>query len=112
MNEKVFQVDYITTDDAAKILGVTVYRIHQFLRDPCPDCGRTEYKTVGDEVIVTQEYKPGGCEYCKGTGVRLPTYGKFEKTGGWKLLEEDVLKLKDRKAGYPKGRKRRKKVRR
>jgi len=28
------------------------------------------------------------------------------------LLEEDVLKLKDRKAGYPKGKKRRKKVRR
>lgn len=112
MNEKVFQVNYITTSDAARILDVTVYRIHQFLRDPCPDCGSTEYKSIGDETIITQLYQPGGCKYCKGTGMRLPTYGKFEHGHGWMLLEEDILKLKDRKAGYPKGKKRRKKVRR
>ena len=114
MDDKVFQVqNYITVSEAAKILDVSVYRIHQFIKDPCPDCGRTEYTTVGNETIVEQIFTEGGCEYCNGTGMRLPKHGKFENEGcGWKLLEEEVLKLVDRKPGYPKGRKRRKKVRR
>jgi len=113
MDTKVYQVEeYITTKDAAKILEVSVYRIHHFLKDPCPDCGETRYQSIGDETIVTQLYQPGGCEYCKGTGVRLPTYGKFEDGWGWRLRRDDVEKLIGRKAGYPKGKKRRKKIRR
>jgi len=117
MKEQVCQIqNYITVGDAAKILGVSVYRIHQFIKDPCPDCGRTEYSTVGNETLIEQIFTEGGCSYCKGTGMRLPKHGRFDEPGtnrkGWRLLEEEVRKLEGRKSGYPKGKKRRKKVRR
>jgi hypothetical protein len=111
MDEERLQ-EYITTSQAAKILGVSVYRIHQFIREPCPDCGETQYQGVGNEVVVTQLYEEGGCERCNWTGVRLPTYGKFERSNAWRLKREDLERLKDRQAGYPKGKKRRKEVRR
>jgi len=104
-------MDYIDTVEAAKILGVSIYRIWHYINEPCPDCGHNEYEKRDGVLEIRQEFSKAGCTYCNFTGKRLPTYGRFEGTNKWRLREEDVLKLVDaRKPGYPKGRKRRKKV--
>lgn len=106
-------MEYIDTSQAAKILGVSIFRIHQFINEPCPDCGRIEYEQKKGQLEIRYEFDPKGCRYCGFTGYRLPNYGRFEGTNKYMLKEKDVLRLVDsRKPGYPKGRKRRKKVRR
>ena len=103
--------DYIDTAEAAHILGVTIWRVHQYIREPCPDCGLTEYRTLEDGAVeITQRFSAHGCNYCHGTGRRLPTYGRFAGSNKWRLRREDVVGMIDsRTPGYPKGRKRRKK---
>lgn len=99
-------MEYITVKEAAAILGVTVARVHQYLTDPCPDCGRTIYSQ--DEILV--EYNSKGCPSCQYTGRRLVTHGTFgpEHKAGYRLKEAEVRTLgENRKPGYPKGRKRR-----
>lgn len=102
---------FITVREAAAILKVSVARVHQYINEPCPDCGTVWHHQEGDEEVITFHYGPG-CDTCAQSGRRLPTHGRFGVEGhyGYKLDLEQVKKLIDSRApGYPKGRKRRKK---
>jgi hypothetical protein len=106
--------EWITVAQAAEIIGVSISRVHQFITEPCPDCGTRTYRTEDGVTVIDDKYG-NGCEWCDYKGMRLPTYGRFGKEHryGFRLDKTQVEKLANdiRKPGYPKGRKRRKKSR-
>jgi len=101
---------YISVADAARILKVTVARIHQFINSPCLGCGRSAIESeINDEGEIeyfdVSVFNESGCQECNYTGFRLPTYGRFgtAEQSPHRLKLSDVEKLKGRKGGFPKG---------
>lgn len=96
----------IRTREAAKILGVTIYRINHMINTPCPVCGDVRQETVDGETVI--EYAFGaGCKQCRYTGQKLPTVGRLGKgKRAPHLIDiDDLSVVRDRRPGYPEGKK-------
>jgi len=98
--------NYVTVDEAAKMLGVSNVRIIFLLNSPCRFCRtiRTEVNRKTKKVTTVFEKKEGGCEHCRGTGLRLPGYKVGSgKKAPWLILKEDVENFESEPIGFPRG---------
>ncbi len=96
----------IRTREAAKALGISIYRINQLINEPCRHCGEVKQWSKGTERVVEFIYG-NGCRFCRHTGRRLPIVGRMGKgKRAPYLIDADVLDLpqvKNRVVGYPEG---------